>query len=120
MYSTILALHILSAVLAGGVCVAALLSVHYQKFSWATLHARAALYTLSAWLVFSGALLAVLSPNVSAISVCDNLALYVLILAVPLVVLHRAGVSHTRCDSMSRHSLAGAALLFIGILAVGL
>ncbi len=120
MYTAVLILHVLSAIVAGGVSVASLLGVYYQRFSWPLSHARFFLYTLSAWLVFSGALLAVLSPNVTALSVCDNLALYLAFLAIPLVVLQRDDSVQSRFETVSRNSLVGAALLFIGTLALGL
>lgn len=120
MYSTILVLHILSAVFAGVLSIAALGTVFFKRLSGAQHHARTALYALSAWLVFSGVLLAVLSPHVTAVSMCDNLALYFAMLAVPMIALQHADTSQSCFDTASRNSLVGAALLFIGTLALGL
>lgn len=120
MYTAILIFHVLGAILAGGVSIATLISVYYKIFSRLLSHTRVVLYALSAWLLLSGALLSLLSPNVTALSVCDNLALYFAFFAIPLVVLQRSRIAQSRFETVARNSLVGAALLFIGTLVAGL
>lgn len=121
MYTTLLTLHIFGALMTGGVSIATLAAVHFRDFSRFTpAVARSVLYGLSAWQVFSGALLSVVSPSVTALSVCDHLALYFVVLAAPLIALSHLDGSRSRLETFFRQLLVGATILFIGTLAVGL
>ncbi len=121
MYTTLLVLHILGALLTGGICIAALTAIHASNTSWfSPTVARSVLYGLSAWQVISGALLSAVSPSLTALSVCDNLFLYFVILAVPMVALWYADPRRSRLEDFCGQSLVGALLLFTGTLALGL
>lgn len=120
LYSSILVAHILGAV-GTGLCGATALYLlaqnraHLFSFSALTLAMFGVFQTLS------GALLALVSPSVTALSLCDNLALYI----VPLIALElllALRMRHFGVTVPSRVTftpIAGSVAVFCALVVVG-
>lgn len=90
-------------------------AVHPQKAL------RLLMYSAGA-LILSGASLALLSPEVSALSLCDDLALYVSLYAIAGAILYRHVASESKHEAfrMPVAAVALSMIVFAGTTFVGL
>lgn len=120
-YSTLLGLHIL------GACATAFFSAYAGYILWMRLTSRYALCArvlgiLATYQVGTGAMLAILSPLISARSLCGNIVLYLGAIALLEAVLYMRmrqgyGLFPAR---MSLSPVAGALAVFAGAMVLGL
>lgn len=115
MYSAVLALHIGGGVVSLGLFVSILLGVAgvFRRVKFA----RPLVAIMGTIQLISGSLLALLSESVSALSLCDNLALYMGLLALMWYVLHREAAAPVRKTEWSL--LSGGAAVFLCVLVLG-
>lgn len=86
MYSMLLIVHVTGAVLTGVVSCIALTIVVAERAEYYRVLALA-LSSLAAFEVLSGVVLSVLSPGVTAVSLCANIALYLSFVAVVELII---------------------------------
>ncbi len=114
-YTALLVVHIVGAVVTGCALVLGGAAMVAGKSSAYRLTAIA-LGSLAAFEVVTGTLLAIFSPTVSVISVCGNIALYLIVVAVVLVPLYiRVRQASLQFPGVQSLSPVGASVAFVFI-----
>lgn len=119
LYADTLTLHLLGAGVTGMLAILTLIVLIRRDTSHYALSARLLMYT-AALEVTTGIVLAIISSRISVLSLCDNIAIYLLAVFALLTVLYlRMRGTNALYPRLSLSPLAGALAAFLGAGALG-